>query len=301
MPKFVEVPFTQRTPCVARPPIIDHIPLGRSVIFDPQHDTPFDGYIESCGHEERRGTYKYDGRQRKEPRTIFQYTIAGCGQLRSGGQTYELTPGKAMVLILPHPHKYWLPAMQPSWRFVFVSLSGSHILGIWRWLMRKAGPVVDLSSDSEPVILACEICRRAHQGVFDDDFLSADFAHRLTFSLCEVLLSNDCGNRLPMPLIAAKEFIDQSFQKPIGMPDVAAAAGVSPNNLTELFHTHENTTPRAFLEQRRLERACFLLSTTQQSISEVATSSGFSNSNYFAKVFRRLMGTSPGHYREKIS
>lgn len=301
MPEFVEVPFTQRTPCAAGAELIDNIPLGRSVIFDQSHDTPFEGYVESCGHEERRCAYKFDGRKRKRERTIFQYTVAGRGRLQSGGHTYELTPGKAMLLVLPHNHKYWLPVEQTSWRFIFVSLSGSHILAIWRWLMKKTGPVVELDGDSEPVILAAEICRRAHQSIFDDDFLSADFAHRLTFSLCEILLAGDRENQLPDPLLAAKEFIDQNFQKLLSIPEVAAAAGISLNNLTLLFHTHENTTPRAFLEQRRLERACFLLSTTRQSISEVATASGFSNSNYFAKVFRRITGTSPGRYREKVS
>jgi hypothetical protein len=174
MPEFVEVPFTQRTPCAAGPKLIENIPLGRSVIFHPSHDTPFEGFVESCGHEERRSAYKLDGRKRRLERTIFQYTVAGCGRLQSGGRTYELPPGKAMLLVLPHNHKYWLPVEQPSWRFIFVCLGGSHILGIWRWLMRKAGPVVDLDGDSEPVLLASEICRRAHQGVFDDAFLSAD-------------------------------------------------------------------------------------------------------------------------------
>jgi transcriptional regulator GlxA family with amidase domain len=123
----------------------------------------------------------------------------------------------------------------------------------------------------------------------------------LTFSLCEFLLSGARENQLPDALVKAKDYVNQNFQKLLSIPEIAAAAGVSLNNLTHLFHTYENTTPRAFLEQRRLERACFLLSTTDQSISEVATASGFSNSNYFAKVFRRITGTSPGRYREKVS
>jgi AraC-like DNA-binding protein len=301
MSKIHQVPFSQSTPCEVKPPLLDHIPLGRSIIFEQSLHTPFSGYIMSCGHEERRGAYKWDGRRRRTPLTIFQYTLAGCGRLQSGGKIYELTPGRAMVLVLPHPHRYWLPIEEESWRFLFVSMSGEHIVRIWRWLMRKAGPVVDLAADADPVVVACEICRRAQNGAFDDDCLSADFAHRLTFSLCEALLPGNRTPQEPEPLTAAKEFINQNFHRAISIPDVAVAAGVSANALTQIFHTHGNTTPRAFLEQRRLERACFLLSTTEQPILEVARVSGFSSGNYFSKVFRRLVGTSPGQYRENIS
>jgi AraC-like DNA-binding protein len=301
MSKVHQVPFSRSTPCEVQPPLLDQIPLGRSIIFEQSAHTPFAGYVESCGHEERRGAYKLDGRRRRRPLAIFQYTLAGCGRLQSGGKIYHLTPGRAMVLVLPHPHKYWLPAEEESWRFLFVSMSGGHIIGIWRWLMRKAGPVVELPADAEPIVVACEICRRAQSGAFDDDYISADFAHRLTFSLCEALLPGTRPLQEPGPLTAAKDFINQNFHRPISIPDVAVAAGVSANALTHLFHVHENATPRAFLEKRRLERACFLLSTTEQPVLEVAKESGFSSGNYFAKVFRRLVGTSPGQYREKIS
>ena len=301
MSQVFEIPFKKRTPATVRPPLLDHIPLGRSFIFEQKLNTPFGGYVESCGHEERRGAYKYDGRRRKRPRTIFQYTLAGCGRLQRGGRVYEVNPGQAMLLVLPHPHKYWLPVEQESWRFIFVSLSGDHILGIWRWLMRKAGPVVTLDPASDPVVIASEICRRAQGGVFDDDYVSADFAHRLTFSLCEVLLPGKRASGEPEPLIAAKEFVNQNFHRIISIPEVARAAGISLNAMTQLFHSHESTTPRLFLEKRRLERACFLLATTNQPVAEIAHASGFANGNYFAKVFRRLVGTSTGQYRAKVS
>jgi AraC-like DNA-binding protein len=57
------------------------------------------------------------------------------------------------------------------------------------------------------------------------------------------------------------------------------------------------TTPRKWLYDRRIERACTLLLTTEHSCAEVCDELGFSDVSHFSRVFRRVTGTSPGRYR----
>jgi AraC-like DNA-binding protein len=55
--------------------------------------------------------------------------------------------------------------------------------------------------------------------------------------------------------------------------------------------------PIAYLNRYRVRRACALLEAGSMSITDVAMSTGFSDSAYFARVFQREMGVSPSAYR----
>jgi AraC-like DNA-binding protein len=207
-----------------------------------------------------------------------------------------------MLLITPGPYEYRLPPDSESWRFVFVTLCGEGLVGVWRWIIEKTGPVAVLPDDSEPVLLACEICRRGQAGAFDDLFLSADFAHRLAVSLSAAVLPGQHPAAIPPELSEARDFLVAHMADPLlSIPDVARAVGVGTNRLIRLFRDHTGTTPRAFLEQRRVERACFLLSATAMTVCKISETCGFSSANYFTKVFRRTLGIPPGTYRRKCS
>ena len=50
----------------------------------------------------------------------------------------------------------------------------------------------------------------------------------------------------------------------------------------------------------RVERGAELLKTGNVSVKEAALRSGFTDPNYFAKVFRKVTGLSPSHYAGRI-
>jgi two-component system response regulator YesN len=53
-----------------------------------------------------------------------------------------------------------------------------------------------------------------------------------------------------------------------------------------------------YLQQTRIEYAKELLLNTDQSVSEIANASGYSNLSYFSAIFKKITGTSPGEYRK---
>jgi Response regulator containing CheY-like receiver domain and AraC-type DNA-binding domain len=53
-----------------------------------------------------------------------------------------------------------------------------------------------------------------------------------------------------------------------------------------------------YLQQTRIEYAKELLLNTDQSVSEVANASGYSNLSYFSSIFKKFTGSSPGEYRK---
>jgi AraC family transcriptional regulator len=56
-------------------------------------------------------------------------------------------------------------------------------------------------------------------------------------------------------------------------------------------------TPRAFVEQRRIERARRLIDESRQSLAEIAVESGFGTQSRLTTTFRRRTGFTPAEYR----
>lgn len=82
--------------------------------------------------------------------------------------------------------------------------------------------------------------------------------------------------------------------------EIGAALSVSARAIQMAF-ANCGTTPSAFLMRRRLERAASLLSKAQGNITEIAFSTGFESSSYFARCFRARYGVSPREFAKSRS
>jgi AraC family transcriptional regulator len=57
--------------------------------------------------------------------------------------------------------------------------------------------------------------------------------------------------------------------------------------------------PHAYVVRRRLERACHLMMTSAESLSEIALSVGFSDQAHLCRLFRQAFGQSPASWRRE--
>lgn len=85
--------------------------------------------------------------------------------------------------------------------------------------------------------------------------------------------------------------------EPISLERLAALHGVSPFHLCRTFAQEFGLSITDMLAQIRMERARDLLQGGRHSVKEVAFEVGFSNANYFSKVFRRVTGSSPSEFQ----
>lgn len=94
-------------------------------------------------------------------------------------------------------------------------------------------------------------------------------------------------------------YIEQNYMKPITLAEVAEHIHLCESECTRLFKRHMNTTLFSFLQEYRIERSLEYLS-THESISNIAGKTGFSDSNYYSKVFSKIKGCSPREYRKNL-
>ncbi len=97
----------------------------------------------------------------------------------------------------------------------------------------------------------------------------------------------------------AMRFIHEHSGDRLDARSLAAAAGLSPNRLSQLFKRETGMEPRAAVRRERIDRARQLLADSRLSIEEVAEECGFCDRYYFSRVFREETGFTPAAYRQR--
>ncbi len=87
-------------------------------------------------------------------------------------------------------------------------------------------------------------------------------------------------------------YIEENYQNKITLNDIAGHIHLCESECTRLFKRHMNTTLFAFLQEYRIERSLEFLQ-ADQPVSAVADKAGFSDPNYYSKVFAKIKGCSP--------
>ena len=101
-------------------------------------------------------------------------------------------------------------------------------------------------------------------------------------------------------LLRAKDLADARYFEPLGVDDMAAAAGLSRAHFSREFRREFGESPHAYLLTRRLERAASLLRMTDRSVADVCFSVGLQSVGSFTTSFTRTFGMSPTAYRAEF-
>lgn len=95
------------------------------------------------------------------------------------------------------------------------------------------------------------------------------------------------------------DYIKKNLHQKLSIDSIAKLAYVSKSNFFKMFKDELGTSPNDFILQERINRAKELLA-LNNSIKETAFLTGFSDTNYFTRVFKQLVGVTPKSYQNKI-
>jgi transcriptional regulator GlxA family with amidase domain len=100
-------------------------------------------------------------------------------------------------------------------------------------------------------------------------------------------------------LLRARDAMDRRYAEPLDVPTLARIAYVSEAHFIRSFRATFGETPNRYLQRRRVERAMFLLRSTDRSVTDICMDVGFSSLGTFSRVFRDIVGESPSVYRRR--
>lgn len=94
-----------------------------------------------------------------------------------------------------------------------------------------------------------------------------------------------------------ERYIRKHYTSELSMQDVAKAMNYSEAYFCKLFKQCFKVNFSAWLNEFRVEKAKEMLLSTRLSIREVSLACGYTDANYFARVFKRITGKTPSEYR----
>ena len=93
-------------------------------------------------------------------------------------------------------------------------------------------------------------------------------------------------------------YLEKNFSAPLTLAEIARHAAVSEVTLYRLFRKGTGDSPINSLNRIRIRHARAMLLNTRLPVSEIAAATGFADSNYFSRCFRKVTGVSPREFRE---
>lgn len=170
-------------------------------------------------------------------------------------------------------------------------------LAILRTLARKAA-----ERGGASIVQIDEITQRATQAMMSARNLykaqqaTTDMLSELTEAVRE---SREQLAGLSLPVRKVAEYLRLNYSQELSLPALAKVGGLSASYLSTQFRKETGQTITDYLAKLRLEQAVQLLRESRLPIQEISSFVGYTDNNYFVKVFRRRFGMTPGEYRKR--
>lgn len=96
------------------------------------------------------------------------------------------------------------------------------------------------------------------------------------------------------------KYIEQNYDKDITVKSLARYVMMGENYISALFKKKMGKSLIRYLHEIRVQHAMRCLAETDLTVHEIGMKVGFVNDNYFIKIFKRITGTTPNQYRQRV-
>lgn len=217
---------------------------------------------------------------------VMIYILDGIGTLSLNQCTYKLAAGH-LILLRQDSVSSLNAEASPLSCLIF------HLEGECSYL-----PTVVYLKEGSP--LAKEIAIIKKQGDLLEPGTSLEpldlFFGKLLVNISQ---TDQSDNHCPVQIRTLKRILDTRYNEELSLDGFANELYLNKYKLVKEFKKQYGISPIAYLLNRRIEKACFLLRSTNISITEVGSRVGLNNTTYFIHAFKKKSGCTPLSYRKK--
>lgn len=123
---------------------------------------------------------------------------------------------------------------------------------------------------------------------------------RMTLELykhCALIKKDELSSQTKQIFSKAEQYVQENYSNDVSCAALARVLNYSVSYLEYVFKKEADTTVKAYINKVRLNKARALLLSSDISITELAYSCGFCDSNYFSSAFKKAFGVSPKKFR----
>lgn len=108
-------------------------------------------------------------------------------------------------------------------------------------------------------------------------------------------------NIIPVKILDAISYISLNLHQKLSVKQLAERANQNSEYFSRSFQEHTGERPLNYINEKRIERAQYLIVTSQMSYAQISEQTGFDNQSHFSRVFKRITGVTPRVYRTQTN
>ena len=230
---------------------------------------------------------------------LFFIVTQGSGTVTINGDPFSIKAGDCIWLncLIPYSHK---SNLHDPWTLQWVHFNGVQASAFYSLYMDKGGSAVytpaSLSSYTEILQTLFKLQQKPEALT---DLLSHTYLTDLVARIFSDAFHQNTDTSVPEKFFDIRNYIENNYTKKITLDSLATQFFISKYHLHREYQRLFGTTITNALTLKRLAYAKQLLRFSDDSVENIAITSGFQTSSYFIKVFKKYEGITPLEYRRK--
>ena len=235
------------------------------------------------------------------PDHVLVYCAEGAGWLTLEGRNWQIRTGEVFLCPPGVPHSYGADERSP-WTKYWVHFRGEQVPAYATLLgLSVTQPVLAVGEDANLISWFLDMQTVLRNGLSQASLLCA--ATLLARILAQMNALAEEQKRMVsqgLNMEAMMVFLRDHMDGRLPLSQMAAHAGLSKYHFSRRFKQQTGYAPVEFHIRLRLQKACELLESSTASITDIASSLGFSSPYHFSSAFKGMMGVSPRGYRAML-
>lgn len=234
------------------------------------------------------------------PFTELFFVTKGEGNFLFDQTLHEISPGD-LVIIPPYTEHTERSSKHHPLEYYVLGIDGISFLDS----EKKTGQIICNFKDDASIL---NLFRQMFLEIRNSQYGSeAICQHLLEILILKIIRSRQLipvsinSIRITKECAQIKEYLDVNYANQITLDTLTSLTHMNKYYMVHSFTKYAGLSPIQYLNRRRLEIACHLLKSSNHSISDISTLTGFSSQSYFTQTFRKTYGTTPVKYRQMHS
>ena len=223
------------------------------------------------------------------------YVVSGSLTVRIAKEEHVMGEGCAILFPPNYPYHYVYQSPKSPLQYFWVHFTGSHAQAYLNKFGLSPLPTIwELGYGNHlPMHFSRLLEQFANEQPLSECVISCTM-EQLLLSLAKTVHTR---GRNSNPIARSLKYINEGYTAEIRIPDLATMENLSVSRYNVLFRQITGTSPIHYITRLRMDSACELLMSTDLSVKQIGILVGYTDANFFSKLFKRYMGQSPQQYR----